>query len=268
MSRRRVRNVGRRHALDRVKQLVRLAEARLAWRKERVPFARQELRFVRSWWWHDASASGFAEEIGPYFSVLDDAQAYRTIIDAGAATGMFTVAAAVRYPEARIHAFEPSPRQRILLARNVRLNRFVPRVTVWPLGLWDAEGTLAFRTHGSMSSFAGVSMLPAGLPFGERARVTTLDQWAGAMTVDLIKMDIEGAELEALAGARGVLARDHPDVLVQAYHPRDGARTLERCAALLADLGYAPREVERHPGLLFATARHAASTPSAVRVQE
>jgi FkbM family methyltransferase len=254
--------------IERVKRLVRLAEARLAWRLERVPFEGHELRFVRSWWWHDASASGFAEEIGPYFSVLDAGRPYRTIIDAGAATGMFTVAAAVRYPEARIHAFEPSPRQRVLLARNVRMNGVVPRVTVWPLGLWDAEGALAFRTHGSMSSFAGVSMLPAGLPFAERARVTTLDQWAGAMVVDLIKMDIEGAELEALAGARGVLARDRPDVLVQAYHVRDGVRTFERCAGLLAGLGYVVREVGRHPGLLFATARQASSTPSAVRVHE
>jgi FkbM family methyltransferase len=258
--------------IEGAKRLVRLAEARLAWRTERVPFAGRELRFVRSWWWHDASAPAFAEEIGPYFDVLDrvgdGARPYRTIIDAGASTGLFTVAAAVRYPEARIHAFEPSPRQRILLARNVRLNRVVARVTVWPLGLWEAEGTLAFRTHGSMSSFAAVSMLPAGLAFGERARVTTLDEWAGGMVVDLIKMDIEGAELEALAGARGVLARDHPDVIVQAYHPRDGARTLERCAALLAGLGYKAREVARHPGLLFATARQASSTPSAVRVHE
>ena len=111
-------------------------------------------------------------------------------------------------------------------------------------------------------------LLPAGLPFGERVPVTTLDRWAGAMTVDLLKMDIEGAELEALAGAREVLARDRPDVLVQAYHPRDGARTLERCAALLGDLGYDAREVARHPGLLFATARQAVNTPSAVRVQE
>jgi FkbM family methyltransferase len=250
---------------------VRLLEARIAWRTDRVSFAGGEMRFVRSWWWHEGSAEGFAEEIAPYFDALDAAgrgREYRTIIDAGASTGLFTVAAALRYPDARIHAFEPSPRQRILLQRNVRLNRVVPRVTVWPLGLWDSQGMLAFRTHGSMSSVESVSMLPTGLPFGERVPVTTLDRWAGAMTVDLLKMDIEGAELEALAGAREVLARDRPDVLVQAYHPRDGARTLERCAALLGDLGYDAREVARHPGLLFATARQAVNTPSAVRVQE
>jgi FkbM family methyltransferase len=254
---------------------VRFAEAALTWRTERIPFAEggvasasRELRFVRSWWWHDATAAAFGEEIGPYFEALDGRAPYRTIIDAGASTGLFTVAAAVRYPDARIHAFEPSPRQRMLLARNVRLNGLVPRVTAWPLGLWNAEDTLAFRTHGSMSSFASASMLPAGLPFAERVPVTTMDRWAGAMTIDLIKMDIEGAELEALEGARGVLVRDHPDVLVQAYHLRDGVRTLERCAALLAEAGYEPREVARHPGLLFATARQASSTPAAVRVQE
>ncbi|HWZ58279.1 MAG TPA: FkbM family methyltransferase, partial [Gemmatimonadaceae bacterium] len=126
----------------------------------------------------------------------------------------------------------------------------------------------AFRTHGSMSGIAGVSVLPAGLSFRERIHVLSLDQWAAAMSVDLIKMDIEGAELEALAGARAVLSRDHPDVLMQAYHLRDGARTLERCAAQLTALGYEAREVRAHPGLLFATARQASNTPAAVRVHE
>jgi FkbM family methyltransferase len=251
---------------DGPKRAVRVVEALVARRIERVPFAGRELRFIRSRWWDDTGQ--FAEEIGPYFDVLDSARQYRTIIDAGAATGMFSVAASVVYPGARIHAFEPSRRQRILLARNARLNGVASRVTVWPLGLWDQAGALPFRTHGAMSSFAGVSMLPSGLPFTERARVTTLDYWAATTVVDLIKMDIEGAELEALAGARALLVRDRPDVLVQAYHPRDGARTLERCAALLTDVGYAPREAARHPGLLVATARQAAKTPSAVRLQE
>jgi FkbM family methyltransferase len=253
-------------ALERAKRLLRLAEALVAHRTARVPFAGRTLRFIRSRWWDDTTL--FTEEIGPYFDVLDAAHPYRAIVDAGAATGLFAVAAAVSYPAAEIHAFEPSPRQRILLARNARLNGVASRVTIWPVGLWDSDGTLPFRTHGALSSFAPVSMLPRGLSFAERARVTTLDHWAATTRIDLIKMDIEGAELEALAGARELLARDHPDVLVQAYHPRDGARTLERCATLLAGVGYEAREVARHPGLLFATARQAASTPSAVRVQE
>jgi FkbM family methyltransferase len=253
-------------AFEAAKRVVRLIDALTARRTTRVAFAGRTLRFIRSRWWDDTTL--FAEEIGPYFDVLDAARPYRAIVDAGAATGLFAVAAAVYYPDARIDAFEPSPRQRILLRRNTRLNDVGSRVTIWPVGLWDSERTLPFRTHGAMSSLAGVGMLPPDLPFPEQAEVTTLDRWATATVVDLIKMDIEGAELEALAGARTVLARDHPDVLVQAYHPRDGARTLERCAALLSTLGYAPREVDRHPGLLFATARQAASTPSAVRVQE
>ena len=256
-------------ALERTKRTVRLIEALVARRTERVSFAGQSLRVIRSRWWHD----DFTQEILPYFEALDGARAggtraYRTIVDAGAATGLFSIAAALLYPAARVHAFEPSLRQRILLARNRRLNGLASRITVWPLGLWDRPGALPFRTHGAMSSFEPVSMLPRGLAFTERARVTTLDYWGATTPIDLIKMDIEGAELEALAGARAVLARDHPDVLVQAYHLRDGARTLERCAALLADVGYTAREVAAHPGLLVATARHAARTPSAVRLHE
>jgi hypothetical protein len=67
-------------------------------------------------------------------------------------------------------------------------------------------------------------------------------------------MDIEGAEVEALEGARSVLTRWRPELLVQAYHERNGSRTYERCAALLADLGYACREATPGSGLLHARA--------------
>jgi FkbM family methyltransferase len=243
-------------ALDRLKNLIRVTEAAATRRTDTVPFEGGTLRFIRSRWWHDATPEIFASEIGPYLEALRDRGPYTTIVDAGAATGMFAVAAGARFPGAVIHAFEPSLRQRILLRRNIRLNGRGDRVRLWPLGLWESSGALPFRTHGAMSSLAGATMLPADLPFPERALVTTLDAWARDTTsdrIDLIKMDIEGAELEALAGAQAVLRRDRPDVLVQAYHIRDGCRTLERCARLLTDAGYAAREIPGHPGLLLGT---------------
>ena len=245
-------------ALDRLKSVVRLVEAMAARRTDALPIEGRELRFVHSRWWHGATPELFEVEIQPYFDAIANRSAYTTIVDAGGAEGLFALAAAVRLPGAHIHAFEPSRRQRVLLTRNVRRNGFGDRVTVSPAGLWNRETSLRFRTHGAISAVA-----PAGTVFGgayafpETVRVTTLDAWSDRERpghVDLIKMDIEGAELEALDGARVLLARDRPDLLVQAYHERDGARTWERCAALLEGLGYECREPAACAGLLVASA--------------
>jgi FkbM family methyltransferase len=240
---------------ERLKRAVRLVEAAVTPRRSSIAVAGRHLRFVKSMWWHDAHQAAFDDEIQPYFRTLPPGREYFTICDAGAAAGLFAVAACAQFPSARVHAFEPSGRQRIILRRNVQLNGFAERVDIVPLGLWDAHGTLEFRTHGAIGALRLVAGLPRTLEFGERVRVDALDAWAsraGVTGIDLIKMDIEGAEPEALAGAREILRRDRPELLVQAYHVRDGARTFERCAMLLEDLGYTTREAPAYTGLLHA----------------
>ena len=239
--------------MERLKSTVRLIEAALARRTDVLPFDGHELRFIHSRWWNDNTPEAFAVEIEPYFAALGPKAGYTAIVDAGAAVGQFAVAACVRWPTARVYAFEPARRQRLLLSRNARVNGFANRIEALPVGLWNESTTLRFRTHGAMSSIASVSMLPRHLTFAEHIEVTTLDRWAAPTRIDLIKMDIEGAEIEALEGAGGLLSRDRPDVIVQAYHQRDGARTFERCAAIVERHGYVAREVDGQPGLLLAT---------------
>ena len=244
--------------MERLKSTVRLIEAALAQRTDVLPFAGHPLRFIHSQWWNDNTPEAFAVEIGPYFAALRPDAGYRTIVDAGAAVGQFAVAACVQWPTARVYAFEPSRRQRLLLSRNARLNGLADRIEALPLGLWNASTTLRFRTHGAMSSIASVSMLPKHLAFTEHIAVTALDRWEAPARIDLIKMDIEGAEIEALEGARAILTRDRPDVVVQAYHQREGTRTFERCAAIVERHDYRTREIEGQPGLLLATPKERA----------
>lgn len=241
--------------IDLIKRTVRLVEARVTPRRSLVTLDARTFRLVRSFWWHDAHQESFDREISPYFSALSPRRNYRTIVDAGAAAGLFALAACTAFPAARIVAFEPSSRQRVVLRRNLRLNGFSDRVEVMPMGLWQTAGVLAFRTHGAIGALRSVSDLPSALPFRERVRVTSLDKWTsdrGVTGIDLIKMDVEGAELEAIAGARETLLRDRPDLMVQAYHVRDGARTFERCSDQLRSWGYRVREAPGRAGLLHA----------------
>ena len=225
--------------MDTVKQRIRVCEASIQPRVSRLRVDGAScLKLVRSLWWDETSAEWFQREIEPYFAASKRFHEYRIILDVGAATGVFSLAACARFPSVKVYAFEPSHRQRILLRRNVLRNAFADRVAI--------------------------EDLLAGLPFTERVRALPLDEWhakQGSIPVNLIKMDIEGAELEALTGANNLLEGSYPDLIVQAYHEREGHRTFERCAELLARHGYICGEVGANSGLLFAEHPYRTAVP-------
>lgn len=246
--------------LQKIKNGVRLCEAHLTPRTTELRYRSHAFRFFHSFWWANETQPIFDEEIVPYFEAIrTPADRIRGLIDAGAATGLFAVAAARIFPGAQQYLFEPSPRQRALLRRNLRLNRVSqPAPRIFPQALWNRDETLQFRTIGAMSSVEKTSHLAGKLSFTEEVGATSLDRWAAEVqpaALDLLKMDIEGAEVEALEGGRETLRRFRPELLVMAYHERDGARTFEACAALLADLNYEVRELPNVAGFLHAWAR-------------
>ncbi len=237
-----------------IKRWLRILDSRRASKTQEVQFRGRSFRFYSTYWWSDISQALLDREIDPYFAPLKIDFRPSVIIDVGAATGHFAILATQLYPEAKIYAFEPSERQRILLSRNAHLNG-VADLEIESLGLWSHADELAFRTNGAESSFESVSRFRGKLPFREKVTVIDLDQWAQKKNVgkiNLIKMDAEGAELEILEGARKVLERDHPRLLIQAYHFRDGVRTLESCANTLRAMGYETCETPPTSGLLYA----------------
>jgi FkbM family methyltransferase len=242
--------------MNRLKLFIRLLEARMTPRKAELSFNGHDIRVIRSLWWNDAEQQNFDVEIAPYFCMLAPSFKAQIIVDIGAASGLFSLAAAFFFPEASIWAFEPSERQRILLARNLALNGMASRIQIVSFGLWNCEDCLSFRTHGALSSFRKASELPNYLAFMESIQTVSLDVWAKRSKLrrlDLIKMDIEGAEIEALEGAGEVLRKYQPRLLIQAYHQRDGVRTFERCARYLTQFGYQCRELKPESGLLDAS---------------
>jgi len=167
------------------------------------------------------------------------------------------VAARKIQPQAQVFAFEPSLRQRILMHKNLFLNHVHQGVKVIPCALWDVPKILQFRTHGALSSLAETCQLPPGFFYREKIRGVRLDDWSVDQKICgpvLVKMDIEGAEIEAALGAKDWLSRVKPDLLVQAYHLRDGVRTLERVRRFLEDIGLTATESKKTPGLLLAQA--------------
>jgi len=151
------------------------------------------------------------ETIGGW--LRDNGYAAGTAVDVGANIGNHSLFFAQLFDH--VHAFEPSPRIFELLRINARL---AANVTIHNVGLSDrardAELQHVLGDFGSSRVGAGASSGRA-----ESIRLTQLDQVAAlaGARVRLIKIDVEGHELEVLKGARLVLDRDHPVVVFEAH---------------------------------------------------
>lgn len=82
-----------------------------------------------------------------------------------------------------------------------------------------SDKLLSFASNGDMSS----GLQENG---NDTVKVTTIDKVVGNDKVAFIKMDVEGAELEALKGARKVIERDMPILAISAYHRQEDLITL------------------------------------------
>ena len=134
-----------------------------------------------------------------------------TVIDVGTNAGWFTLLSARRVgPAGKVFSFEPEPSNVAALRENVQLNGF-QNVSVYNVALFDSEGEMALSLSPTASAWH--SMV---LHVGEdsiKVRTVCLDgvmRQANVDHVDLLKVDVEGAEPNVLLGARETLARtDH-----------------------------------------------------------
>jgi FkbM family methyltransferase len=152
------------------------------------------------------------------------------VFDIGANAGYFTLLASrLVGPEGRVVAFEPLPRALELLRRHVELNA-VENVQVVDAAVSSRDGEALFRddslTMGRLTDDGDI-----------RVRLVALDGLcaAGELPVpDVLKIDVEGAELDVLEGARTLLAERHPALLVSTH----GRASHEACCAFLSAAGY------------------------------
>lgn len=168
-------------------------------------------------------------------------QAGDVVIDAGACFGDTALAFAASVGrEGRVHAFEVDAGNLQVARCNLSANAALSaRVELHELALGRASGTLYL--HGSGP---GARVLPQ--PGGQPVQVTTIDDFAGAAglpRVDFIKMDIEGAEFDALQGAVGTIGRWRPRLAVSVYHH---VADLARIANWIAGLGLGYRLFLEH----------------------
>lgn len=150
-----------------------------------------------------------------------------TVLDIGAHHGFHTLLASLLVGnKGKVISFEPSPRERKRLARHIRFNK-CKNVRIEPVALGKSTGKSDFFLVEGYSDYCNSLRPPAVEEQTRRIQVdmTTLDEYlsrSGVAKVDFIKIDVEGAEVDLLRGARKTLesGEQRPVLLVEVSDTR------------------------------------------------
>ncbi len=139
-------------------------------------------------------------------------------VDAGANCGIFTVAAAcVVGKKGRVLSFEPALEAGKILRRNIALNG-LEHVTYIPAALSDRDGRSRLYHHGGPVAYSLADDQTGPCDDYEEIETITLDRCAadaGLSAINMIKMDVEGAEELVLRGGSGIIRSSRPHILFE-----------------------------------------------------
>jgi FkbM family methyltransferase len=174
------------------------------------------------------------------------------VIDVGANIGIYALPWAAMNAGITVHCFEPNPAVRSRFARNAALNRLTARIRLHSEALSDHAGTATLYGNDDMSS------LNQRVHTGAREAVPVVVQLARlddildaeGPPVSLIKIDVQGHELEVLRGAEAVISRHRPALILEheddLYHSASEANQRKTdLAKLLSRLGYETLYISR-----------------------
>jgi len=186
--------------------------------------------------WIAGSAAGGGKGLSRIFNLVEPYQIATAkrlatpdaiCFDIGANVGHYTLLFS-RYAQ-HVYAFEPLPRNLRYLVRLVELNR-LKNVTVVPWAVAGDVGVTAFQAgdNNALGHLAREGDQPVA--------TISCDEFVRRYGVvpDLMKIDVEGAEVEVLRGAETLLRAHHPALLLSTH----GDDLKQTCRELLTEFGY------------------------------
>jgi FkbM family methyltransferase len=156
-----------------------------------------------------------------------------TVCDIGANAGFYTLALSrLVGSDGHVIAFEPFPANLDKIRRHLDLNK-IENVTVTGCALCDRIGSVPFAAGDSdfTGRISSASFNTIEVP------AITLDEFISQNRIvdpSFLKIDVEGAEANVLAGARKLIERAHPKMMI-ALHGQDAA---SGCYSILRETGY------------------------------
>jgi FkbM family methyltransferase len=161
------------------------------------------------------------------------------IVDAGAYTGAFTIyAAKIVGNRGRVLAFEPDSANFKILTDNISINE-LDNVTAINKGLWNKDDILKFNSKSDADSslfyddINGKNIIDL-----EVAALDSELERLGIKKINFVKMDIEGAEIEAIKGSLKTLKQNYVDLAIASYHIVNGSPTYIFLEKFFSEIGY------------------------------
>lgn len=158
----------------------------------------------------------------PYLPFVDDV---RVVFDVGANCGATSVYLARHYSHAAIHSFEPGSEPRAILERNAT---HYSNITVHPIGLGAVDGVVPLYKGDGDSGMGSVFRRSVNCDESEPVQIRAGAEWAaerGIGRIDVLKVDVEGSEINVLEGLLGLLPT--VQVLYLEYDSRQSRRIVD-----------------------------------------
>lgn len=163
-----------------------------------------------------------------------------TVLDIGSHIGLFSVLMA-RFvgSNGRVYSFEPTPFTRKVLQETIHLNGYDSIVEVRPEAVSNMTGTTLFYESNTLVNNAN-SLKRKRINDREiKVTTVTLDNFIESkkIAVDCLKIDVEGAELDLLAGAEKTFKSYKPCVHLSLHPPMlpEGSKNLNEIWNILQD---------------------------------
>ena len=180
-----------------------------------------------------------------------------TILDIGAHIGLFSLKAMSMYVGATVYAYEPMEDNFELMQRNIHINGLCESVHMFNFGVAGQAGDhelLLSGTSNAEHSIVGVS----GDKSSTKVYCTTLEEILDKLErVDILKMDIEGAEFEVFNNTPSILL-DKVDCIVLEYHRFAG--NVDLLSKILENANFrlvkSKDILKDHTGMLYFAKRH------------
>lgn len=124
--------------------------------------------------------------------------------------------------DGKVYSFEPTKNIFQIVERNIKRNNLNGIIKVFNCGVWNENTCLDFRISNNIEANACNSIVDVGGK--EKIKVKKIDSFVkeeNIIKIDFIKMDIEGAELNALNGASETICTYKPKLAICVYHNSD-----------------------------------------------
>lgn len=157
-------------------------------------------------------------------------------VDVGANIGLMSIFVAKNFPTSRVVSFEAHPVTKSILDDNIELNQ-IHNILVHPIALSNVAGNVMIYDNWEVNRGGASIKFNTGTSSGIAVKCAALDEFP-ELNPTIIKIDVEGAEWDVLQGAKEVIQRCKPILIIEISKSRDASDETESIFQFIQGFGF------------------------------